>query len=86
MYRPLQERLGLRRCRIPVTGAAPLSAEIIAFFHGIGVPTIVIGVPARYIHTHNSIIDINDYLAGIKLVTELVRKLDKKTAASFVKF
>ncbi|MDP7740142.1 MAG: M42 family metallopeptidase [Lentisphaeria bacterium] len=54
--------------------------------HGIGVPTIVIGVPARYIHTHNSIIDINDYLAGIKLVTELVRKLDKKTAASFVKF
>ncbi len=40
VYRPLQERLGLRRCRIPVTGAAPLSAEIIAFFHGIGVPIL----------------------------------------------
>lgn len=54
--------------------------------HGIGVPTVVIGVPARYIHTHNSIIDIDDYLAGIKLVTALVRKLDKKTVADFVKF
>ena len=54
--------------------------------HGIGVPTVVIGVPARYIHTHNSIIDINDYLAGVKLVTALIRKLDKKTAADFVKF
>ncbi len=54
--------------------------------HGIGVPTVVIGVPARYIHTHNSIIDINDYLDGVKLVTALVRKLDKKAAASFVKF
>ncbi len=54
--------------------------------HGIGVPTVVIGVPARYIHTHNSIIDINDYLAGVKLVTALIRKLDKKAAAGFVKF
>ena len=54
--------------------------------HGIGVPTVVIGVPARYIHTHNSIIDINDYLAGVKLVTALIPKLDKKAAASFVKF
>jgi putative aminopeptidase FrvX len=54
--------------------------------HGIGVPTVVIGVPARYIHTHNSIIDINDYLAGVKLVTALIRKLDKKAAADFVKF
>ena len=37
VYRPLQERLGLRRCRLPVTGAAPLGTEILHFFHGIGI-------------------------------------------------
>lgn len=37
IFRPLQERLGLRRCRLPITGAAPLSADLISWFHGIGV-------------------------------------------------
>ena len=40
IYRPLQERLGLRRCHLPVTGAAPLSSEIIRFFEAIGVPLV----------------------------------------------
>jgi len=37
IYRPLQERLGLRNCRLPVSGAAPISRELIEWFHGIGV-------------------------------------------------
>ncbi len=37
VFRALQERLGLRRCRLPVTGAAPIAPEIIQWFHGIGV-------------------------------------------------
>ncbi|MGB0588287.1 MAG: AMP-dependent synthetase/ligase [Myxococcota bacterium] len=40
VFRPLQERLGMRRCRFPVTGAAPVSAELLTWFHGIGVPIV----------------------------------------------
>ena len=44
---------------------------------GAGIPCIVLGVPARYIHSHNSIIDINDYLSMVALTTALVRRLDQ---------
>jgi long-chain acyl-CoA synthetase len=40
VYRPLQERLGLRRCRRALTGAAPISPDLIRWYHGIGVPLI----------------------------------------------
>lgn len=40
-----------------------------------GIPSIVIGVPARYIHTHNSIIDIADYIAMKDLAVALARKI-----------
>ncbi|MFH2055108.1 MAG: M42 family metallopeptidase [bacterium] len=49
----------------------------------IGVPSIVVGVPVRYIHSHNAIMSRDDYDASVKLVVELVKKLDKKTVASF---
>lgn len=41
-----------------------------------GVPTIVLGTPARYIHTHNSIIQIEDYLAKVTLAVKLAERLD----------
>lgn len=46
-------------------------------FHlsGRGVPTIVLGVPSRYIHSHNSMIDVTDYLAMVELSVALVRRL-----------
>jgi long-chain acyl-CoA synthetase len=37
IYRPLQERLGLRRCWLAVTGAAPISPELLHWFHGVGI-------------------------------------------------
>ena len=37
VYRPLQERLGLRNCRYALTGAAPIGVDLIRWFRGIGV-------------------------------------------------
>jgi long-chain acyl-CoA synthetase len=37
VFRPLQERLGLRRCRFAISGAAPVSPELLAWFDGVGV-------------------------------------------------
>jgi putative aminopeptidase FrvX len=52
--------------------------------HKIGVPTVVIGVPARHIHSHSSIIHREDYDAALKLVVAVIRKLDAKTVAGLV--
>jgi len=48
----------------------------------IGVPSIVIGPPVRYIHSHNSILCRDDYDNTIKLVFEVIKKLDRKTVKS----
>jgi endoglucanase len=47
-----------------------------------GVPSLVIGVPTRYIHSHIGIIQRSDYDNAVRLVTELVKVLDKKKVAS----
>jgi putative aminopeptidase FrvX len=51
-----------------------------------GVPSIVLGVPARYIHSHNAIIDVNDYLQMLALTIALVRKLDQETVTRLVTY
>jgi len=51
-----------------------------------GIPSIVLGVPTRYIHSHNAIIDIEDYFAMVELTTTLAEKLDSTTVESFTKY
>jgi endoglucanase len=49
-----------------------------------GVPSIAIGVAARYIHSHVSIIDRRDFDDTVKLLVALVKRLDKKTVNDLV--
>ena len=52
--------------------------------NGEGVPSLSMGVAARYIHSHVSIIDRRDFDRTVKLLVALVKRLDKKTVASLV--
>lgn len=51
-----------------------------------GIPSIVLGTPARYIHSHNAVIDVNDYLHMVSLATAMARRLDAETVAGLTKF
>ncbi len=42
-----------------------------------GVPTVVICVPARHIHSHSSIIHRSDFDGALKLLVELITRLDQ---------
>jgi putative aminopeptidase FrvX len=47
--------------------------------HGRGVPTAVVGIPARYIHTAAAIIHTDDYAAAKELLVRLVTSCDRTT-------
>lgn len=44
-----------------------------------GIPSAVIGVCARYIHTHQTLFNIKDYEAAKEMVKQVIRTLDKST-------
>ena len=46
--------------------------------HAQGVPSIVLSVPTRYIHSHHGIISRKDYESTVRLLIALIRKLDAK--------
>ena len=52
--------------------------------HGIGVPSAVIGVCARYIHTSASILHTDDYAAAKELLIQLVCAMDNSTFQSIL--
>jgi putative aminopeptidase FrvX len=49
--------------------------------HGIGVPSAILAVAARHIHSHSSIIHREDYDQAVKLLTAVIKRLDAKTVA-----
>ncbi|MGD7653901.1 MAG: M42 family metallopeptidase, partial [Verrucomicrobiales bacterium] len=51
-----------------------------------GIPSVVLGVPARYIHSHNAIIDIRDQLEMVRLVKALVSRLDAAAVAELTRY
>lgn len=53
---------------------------------GKGIPCIVLGIPVRYIHAHNGIMDMEDFDAAVRLVTALVKKLDSNTVNNLTSY
>ncbi len=47
-----------------------------------GVPTIVIGVPSRYIHSHYGYCAYEDFENAVKWAKEIIKRLDKETIES----
>ncbi len=60
-----------------LTGGATDGAMI--HLHGTGVPTVVLGVPARHIHSHSAIIHRDDYDRALRLLIGVVERLDAGT-------
>jgi endoglucanase len=60
-----------------VEGGATDGAAI--HLHQTGVPTVVLGVAARHIHSHSSILHREDYDNAVKLLVALIKKLDAGT-------
>jgi putative aminopeptidase FrvX len=54
--------------------------------YGKGVPTAVLGVPARYIHSHVSLMQWSDFDATAALVRRAVAMLDATTVAGFTTY
>jgi endoglucanase len=53
--------------------------------HRRGVPSLVIAVPTRHIHSHAGIIHRDDYDQAVQLVTAVIKKLDAEKVASLTK-
>jgi endoglucanase len=64
-----------------VEGGATDGAAI--HLHNTGVPTVVMGVAARHIHSDSSIIHREDYDNAVKLLVEVLKRLDADTVAEF---
>lgn len=50
---------------------------------GNGIPTIVLGVPCRYVHTHYSYAALDDITATIELAKSIIKNIDKNIIENF---
>jgi endoglucanase len=51
----------------------------------LGIPTIVLGCPVRYAHSHNGLISLDDFDALMQLVVAIVKKMDAATCKKIQK-
>lgn len=51
--------------------------------HGSGVPTVVLGVPTRHIHSHVGFMHRDDYDRTLRLLTALIERLDQNRVEGF---
>jgi len=70
------EELGIPLQFSAYTGAASDGSHI--HMHGSGVPTVVLGVPTRHIHSHAGIICREDYDRAVELAAAVIGKLDEE--------
>lgn len=58
----------------------------VVHLHKVGVPTIVLAVPARHIHSHSSIVHRDDFDHCVSLVGAVLQRLDAAKVAESVRF
>ena len=49
-----------------------------------GVPSLAIGIATRYIHSHAGILHRDDYDNAVKLIVEVIKKLDRQTVDNII--
>jgi len=78
-----------KKCRIPYQlsqiARGGTDAGII-HLNNSGCPSVVMSVPTRHIHSHVGVFSMNDLDNCIKLVVEVVKRLDKKTVDGFTNY
>lgn len=50
--------------------------------HGSGVPTVVLSLPVRYVHSHGAILHRDDFDAAVELLTEVIRITDQNAVTA----
>ena len=53
--------------------------------HRTGVPTVVLSIPSRHIHSHSAIIHRNDFDQAVQLLVAVLRRLDADTVAALTR-
>ena len=48
-----------------------------------GTPTIIIGIPVRYIHSHHGFTTYEDFENSVRLAVEIISRLNQQTIDSF---
>ncbi|MBO4299243.1 MAG: M42 family peptidase [Clostridia bacterium] len=77
----LAEELGIPAQEAVRSGGATNGAPI--HLSGLGIPCIVIGMPVRYIHSHYGIACLSDFRSGVRLATEIIRRMNEDIIRSF---